>query len=272
MRSKGMLNSMYGMSVTNIVHEENNYLNDDWTTSEPNLKKEIVKYNHSKTRFLFYPWGVFVTAYARRNLWTGIISAGNDYCYSDTDSIKIENGEKHLPYIKKYNQVVKNKVKDVCKKYNLDIEDFEPFTIKGKQKPIGYWDSEGVYDKFKTLGAKRYLVFQNGKLMLTCAGLSKSKGVDYLLKVSNNNIDKAFQIFNDEMTVPSQYTGKLTHTYIDEPVKALVTDIDGNKVEVNPLSGIHLAPTEFTLSISKIYNQFLLALIHGELLIKDVQK
>ncbi len=272
MRSKGMLNSMYGMSVTNIVHEENNYSNDDWTTSEPNLKKEIVKYNHSKTRFLFYPWGVFVTAYARRNLWTGIISAGNDYCYSDTDSIKIENGEKHLPYIKRYNQVVKNKVKDVCKKYDLDIEDFEPFTIKGKQKPIGYWDSEGVYDKFKTLGAKRYLVFQNGKLMLTCAGLSKSKGVDYLLKVSNNNIDKAFQIFNDEMTVPSQYTGKLTHTYIDEPVKVLVTDIDGNKVEVNPLSGIHLAPTEFTLSISKIYNQFLLALIHGELLIKDVQK
>ena len=272
MRSKGMLNSMYGMSVTNIVHEENNYLNDDWTTSEPNLKKEIVKYNHSKTRFLFYPWGVFVTAYARRNLWTGIISAGNDYCYSDTDSIKIENGEKHLPYIKRYNQVVKNKVKDVCQKYDLDIEDFEPFTIKGKQKPIGYWDSEGVYDKFKTLGAKRYLVFQNGKLMLTCAGLSKSKGVDYLLKVSNNNIDKAFQIFNDEMTVPSKYTGKLTHTYIDEPVKALVTDIDGNQVEVNPLSGIHLAPTEFTLSISKLYNQFLLALIHGDLLIKDVQK
>ena len=74
------------------------------------------------------------------------------------------------------------------------------------------------------------------------------------------------------MTVPAEYTGKLTHTYIDEPVQALVTDIDGNKVEVNPLSSIHLAPTEFTLSISKMYNQFLLALIHGELLLKDVQK
>ena len=108
--------------------------------------------------------------------------------------------------------------------------------------------------------------------MLTCAGLSKSKGVDYLLKQSNNNIDKAFKLFNDEMSIPSEYTGKLTHTYIDDPVRALVTDIDGNKVEVNPLSSIHLAPTEFTLSISKIYNQFLLALIHGELLIKDVQR
>lgn len=272
MRSKGMLNSMYGMSVTNIVHEENNYINDEWEQKEPDLKEEINKYNTNKKRFLFYPWGVFVTAYARRNLWTGIISAGDDYCYSDTDSIKMENGEKHLPYIKRYNRELKNKVEAICKKYDLDTSDFEPLTIKGKKKPIGYWDSEGVYNKFKTLGAKRYLVYQGGKLMLTCAGLSKSKGVDYLLKESNNNIDQAFKLFNDEMTVPSEYTGKLTHTYIDEPVQALVTDIDGNRVEVNPRSGIHLAPTEFTLSISKIYNQFLLALIHGELLIKDVQK
>lgn len=272
MKSKGMLNSMYGMCVTNIVHEENIYDNDDWSKGKPNLKKEIAKYNNSKTRFLFYPWGVFVTAYARRNLWTGIISAGDDYCYSDTDSIKMENGQKHLSYIKRYNQTVKSKVKQICSKYDLDIENFEPYTIKGKQKPIGYWDSEGVYNKFKTLGAKRYLVWQNDKLMLTCAGLSKSKGVDYLLKESNNNIDKAFQMFNDEMTVPAAYTGKLTHTYIDDPVQALVTDIDGNRVEVNPLSGIHLAPTEFTLSISKMYNQFLLALVHGELLMKDVQK
>ena len=272
MRSKGMLNSMYGMSVTNIVHEENNYINDEWKQEEPDLKEEIAKYNTNKKRFLFYPWGVFVTAYARRNLWTGIISAGDDYCYSDTDSIKMENGEKHLPYIKRYNREVKSKVEAICKKYNLDTSDFEPLTIKGKKKPIGYWDSEGVYNKFKTLGAKRYLVYQNGKLMLTCAGLSKSKGVDFLMKEGNNDINQAFKIFNDEMTVPAEYTGKLTHTYIDEPVQALVTDIDGNRVEVNPLSGIHLAPTEFTLSISKLYNQFLLALIHGEMLIKDVQK
>ena len=272
MRSKGMLNSMYGMSVTNIVHEENNYIDDEWSQAEPDLNEEVGKYNQNKKRFLFYPWGVFVTAYARRNLWTGIISAGDDYCYSDTDSIKMENGQKHLPYIKRYNQTVKSKVKQICSKYNLDIEDFEPYTIKGNQKPIGYWDSEGVYDKFKTLGAKRYLVWQNDNLMLTCAGLSKNKGVDYLLKESNNDIDKAFQLFNDEMSVPAEFTGKLTHTYIDEPVQALVTDIDGNRVEVNPLSGIHLAPTEFTLSISKMYNQFLLALVHGELLMKDVQK
>lgn len=269
MRSKGMLNSMYGMSVTNIVHDENQYVNDDWAKGRPNLKKEIVKYNHSKTRFLFYPWGVFVTAYARRNLWSGILNAGDDYCYSDTDSIKIENGEQHRDFIDKYNAIVKAKVTDVCDKYSIDIENFEPFTIKGKQKPIGYWDSEGTYDYFKTLGAKRYLVYQNDKLMLTCAGLSKNKGVEYLEKMSDGDIKKAFDFFNDDMTVPSQYTGKLTHTYIDEQVTAMVTDIDGNKVVVSPRSGIHLAPTEFTLSISKMYNTFLRNLMDGNLWIGD---
>ena len=269
MRSKGMLNSMYGMSVTNIVHDENKYENDDWVREQPNLKKEIVKYNHSKTRFLFYPWGVFVTAYARRNLWSGILNAGDDYCYSDTDSIKIENGDKHKDFIDKYNHIVKMKVQDVCDKYDLDVADFEPYTIKGKQKPIGYWDSEGTYDYFKTLGAKRYLVYQNGKLVLTCAGLSKSKGADYLQKVSGGNIKKAFDYFNDEMTVPSEYTGKLTHTYVDDEITAMVTDIDGNRVKVSPRSGIHLAPTEFTLSISKMYNTFLRNLLQGRLWIGD---
>ena len=271
LNSKGMLNSMYGMSVTDIVHEENIYSGDDWSTEQPDLQDQIDKYNDSRNRFLFYPWGIFVTAYARRNLWSGIVSCGNDYCYSDTDSIKIEHADKHKKFIDHYNKIINYKIDDICEFYDLDRDDFAPVNQKGIKKPIGVWDNEGTYSLFKTLGAKRYLVYQNNELHLTCAGLSKSKGAKYLLKQSNNNIKKAFELFNDELTVPAEYTGKLTHTYVDSEQTVCVKDMYGELAIVNAKSGVHLAPCEFTLSISKQYAKFLKALLNGELYIGDDQ-
>ena len=271
LNSKGMLNSMYGMSVTDIVHEENIYSNDDWSTEQPDLQDQIDKYNDSRNRFLFYPWGIFVTAYARRNLWSGIVSCGDDYCYSDTDSIKIEHAEQHQNFIDHYNQIINYKIDDICEFYQLDRDDFAPVNQKGIKKPIGVWDNEGTYSLFKTLGAKRYLVYQNNELHLTCAGLSKSKGAHYLLKQSNGNIKQAFELFNDELTVPAEYTGKLTHTYVDSEQTVCVKDMYGELAVVNAKSGVHLAPCEFTLSISKQYALFLKALLNGELYIGDEQ-
>lgn len=75
------------------------------------LDEQIAKYNDSTTRFLYYPWGVWVTAYARRNLWTGIVNIADDYVYSDTDSIKFLNYEKHTGFIEEYNRRVEQKLK-----------------------------------------------------------------------------------------------------------------------------------------------------------------
>ena len=97
MLSKGMLNSIYGMSVTDIVKDKATY-HGEWGTERVNLADEIEAYNDSKNRFLYYAWGLWVTAYARRNLWTGIISVGDDYVYSDTDSLKILNYEKNYEF------------------------------------------------------------------------------------------------------------------------------------------------------------------------------
>ena len=99
-----MLNSCYGMAVTDIVRPEIIYT-DDWQDPLlPNLEKSIEDYNKSRSRFLFYPWGVWVTAYARRNLFTGICEFGSDYIYSDTDSIKVINISAHMDYINSYNK------------------------------------------------------------------------------------------------------------------------------------------------------------------------
>ena len=155
--SKGMLNSIYGMCVTDIVRNIIEYT-DSWHITpftEDDIIEQVEKYNSSRNRFLYYPWGVWVTAYARRNLWTGILNIGDDYVYSDTDSIKMLNYEKHLPYINWYNQMIENKLKAMCEARKIDFALMKPKTIKGVEKLIGVWDDEGTDTHFKTLGGKR---------------------------------------------------------------------------------------------------------------------
>ena len=265
--SKGMLNSVYGMCVTDIVRDTITY-NNGWQLekfTQESMQEQIEKYNDSKNRFLYYAWGVWVTAYARKNLWLGILNIGTDYVYSDTDSIKLLNYDKHKPFIDWYNKDIERKLKLMCDFRKIDFDLMKPKTIKGVEKLIGVWDYEGIYENFKTLGAKRYLVSEGGKLHLTVAGLSKQNGVDYMLKICNNDIDKVFEIFNDDLYIPETETGKNTHTYIDEPMTAIVTDYKGNTTEITSLSSVHLSPCEFTLSISKQYSKFLQDLKNGYL-------
>ena len=263
--AKGMLNSVYGMSVTDIVRDETEYINDEWESTPPLIGNEIEKYNDKKNRFLFYIWGVYITAYARRNLWTGILNIGDDYVYSDTDSIKLLNYEKHLPYIEKYNEVIIKKMELMCDYYKLDVNDLKPKNIQGIEKPIGVWDYEGTSEKFKTLGAKRYLTLTDNKLELTVAGLSKKNGLEYMIEQCGGNYHKVFDYFNDELYIPAERTGKMTHTYIDESITFIATDYLGNSTEVTTHSGVHLESVDFTLSLSKQYANFIKQVMNGYL-------
>lgn len=260
--SKGMLNSIYGMTVTRVIRDDILY-SDDWGVEPADTDEQIKKYNNSKNRFLYYPWGVWITAYARRNLWYGIISMKDDYIYSDTDSIKFKNFEKHKPFIETYNKHVINKIKCMCKHYSIDYNRLEPKTKEGIVKPIGVWDLDGHYSRFKTLGAKRYLVeFPNGEMEMTVAGLSKRNGLKYLQDVNKNNTD-VFKAFNDEMYVPAEHTGKMTHTYIDEPMEMMIQDYKGNEGRATARTSVHLEKVDFTLSLARQYVDFIKNLKRG---------
>ena len=154
----------------------------------------------------------------------------------------------------------------MCNFRKIDFELMKPKTKEGIEKMIGVWDYDGHYTHFKTLGAKRYLVrYDNGDMVLTVAGLSKRNGLDYMKKVCNNDYKKVFNMFDDELYIPSEETGKNTHTYIDEEMKIQSIDYQGNKENVYIPSSIHLGKCEFTLSISKQYNKFLRDLKDGYL-------
>ena len=260
--SKGMLNSVYGMCVTDVVKDEHVF-NDTWGVERVDVDEKIDEYNKSKNRFLFYPWGIWVTAYARRNLWTAILNIGDDYIYSDTDSIKMLNFYKHKGYVEKYNKHIGKKLADMMEHYKLNVDLLAPKTIQGKAKPLGIWEFEGNYSHFKTLGAKRYLVKENGEFHLTVAGLSKKNGINHMVNICGGDTEQVFNIFNDNLYIPADKTGKMTHTYIDTEKEMFVIDYAGVEERVLTLSGIHLEPCDFTLSISEQYNQFLRAISSG---------
>ena len=262
MLSKGMLNSIYGMCVTDIVKDNAAY-GEDWAVEKVDLLEEVDKYNKSKNRFLYYGWGLWVTAYARRNLWTGIIAAGDDYVYSDTDSLKVLNYENHKPYTEWFDKRIIGKMEEMCDYYKFDKSLLAPKTKDGVVKMMGVWDFEGTYSSFKTLGAKRYLVQSGEKLHLTVAGLSKQNGINYMKELAGGDNAKVFELFNDALYIPADKTGKMTHTYIDEELMLNVTDYKGVTAKIITMSAIHLEACDFTLSVAMQYKEFLQRLSEG---------
>lgn len=260
--NKGFLNSIYGMMVTDPLRDEILYERDEWDSRSVNIEEGIEAYNKSSGRFLHYPWGIWITAYNRLNLWRGIIECDDDYVYSDTDSIKMLNADKHIDFIERYNKEIILKVEKLLNEYGINKEEIEPKDKDGKKHPIGVWDFDGEYKKFKTLGAKRYMVLKYNKkkgkdeLSFTISGVNKEKGIPWLFK-KYGTVDSIFEHFEENLEFPEEATGKLTHSYIDEEILETVTDYLGNVSEVNEFSGCHLSPASYSLSISEKYKAFI---------------
>lgn len=251
--AKGMLNSCYGMTVTDIGKDLMVYRDGEWDIDKANLETEMIRYNRSRNRFLFYPWGVWVTAYARMNLFTGILECSHDYIYSDTDSIKILNAGNHSKYLENYNQSICSALETALKFHGLPADLYKPKSIDGKEHPLGVWDYEGTYDHFKTLGAKRYFTETDGKYRLTVAGLSKQDAKEYIEKQP-----EPFEFFSDGMKIPKGSTGKMIHTYIDDETQGYVTDYFGIVGEWHELSSVHMEASEYELSLSEEYKDLLI--------------
>ena len=238
------------MCVTSPVRDEISYT-DEWTVKAPDTDTAITKYNNNRNRFMFFPWGIWVTGYARRNLWTGIVEFGHDYIYSDTDSLKVVNFEDHREYVEQYNKKCAEKLKAACRYHHIPFAMTEPETIKGIKKPLGVWDHDGTYKRFKTLGAKRYMVeYEDGTINITVSGLNKKRTVPYINQMTGGDNDKAFAFFNRGMYIPGYYTGKSTHTYLDEPVAGTMTDHTGLTAQYREASGIHLEPADYDMSVA----------------------
>lgn len=250
LKSKGMINAAYGMTVTDIVRDEDTF-DDGWVNIKADPDTEIKKYNNSKKRFLYYPWGVWVTAYARANLFKGIYEFKEDYVYSDTDSVKVRNADKHMGFITAYNEAVTIKMEKACRYHGIDVSATRPKTIKGVEKPLGVWDYDGHYTRFKTLGAKRYMTDDGNNIKITVAGLSKKDAMEYIKEKAEKMCVSPFDIFDDDLYIPKGHTGKNIHTYIDYEKSAKVTDYLGNSEIVHEYSAVHMEPADYSLNLEE---------------------
>lgn len=292
MIKKGMLNSDYGMAVTDIVRDDAIYCDDEWSSIEADAVSQLTSYNHGFTRFLFYPWGVWVTAHARHNLWDAIFEFGKDYIYADTDSIKGLNFDKHKNFFERYNANVKLKLYLMCDWYGIKKSMVAPKTKDGVPKLIGVWEREEDYVKFRTIGAKRYLYeYASGKLGLTVSGVNKNYALPYLLNKycgfdydlcklaysadprqkeeskaamkelielhKSTPYDPIFEAFDDSLEIPPGYSGKSIHTYVDVEYGSLVTDYLGNSKLCYEKSYTHLEPTGYVFSMAQEYLDYL---------------
>lgn len=252
MISKNMLNAIYGMMVEKPVRPDFGYKDGIIFKNDIQYVKKITEYNEKYNRFLFYPWGVWVTAQARWRLYDAIAEVGPDFIYCDTDSVKFINPEKHQAYFDNRNREARRNITAMASRLNIPLEDALPKSPKGSEKCLGVWENEGTYAKFKTLGAKRYLIeHQNGEMSLTVAGTNKMQSLYYLINEQFFHGKDMFENFNSSLVIPADYSKRLVATFIEEERSGWVTDYLGNRYYYQVPSAIHMAPSAYSFSIAE---------------------
>lgn len=158
-KSKNMLNAVFGMSATDPIHQDILYNGGNYTRSSYDTMSEDEILKHLKNASFPYQWGVYTTALARKQLQDAIKLCGSKLIYCDTDSVKTEGP---VPISKLNDKLIKAAINN--KAFADDM--------KGKRHYIGLFEDDGHYDQFITQGAKRYAYTVGDKLGITVAGVS----------------------------------------------------------------------------------------------------
>lgn len=174
MKSKNKLNSIYGMTATDICREEwkLNTKTGEWSHEQPDIDTALKKYYKSRNNFMSYQYGLYVTAHCRDRLLTMIknVIGYENFLYADTDSAF---------YI--WNEEIEKRIND----YNADnmakCLDIGAYIHDNDGNVVEYMVFEDEKDEitsFKFLHAKCYGMISHGKLKITVAGVTSKQRTD----------------------------------------------------------------------------------------------
>lgn len=238
-KSKNKLNSIYGCMVMRIdqTFVSYNHVTGEYMEEVPTLDEALTKYYNSRNNFLQYFHGVWITANSRMHLQEMLWKVGKDVVYCDTDSIK-GMGDHDKDFEEKNQEIIKE-----ITEYGGYAED-----KSGIIHYLGVWDNEtakGRYEEFKTLGAKKYVYKQNGKIKSTIAGVSKKVGSEFFTKHGINAFEVGTKITD---------SGHLTAYYNDEDIH----EITVKKCKMTTASNVALINNSYKIGVTEEYTDLLL--------------
>lgn len=225
-KAKNKLNSIYGMCATNPVRTSLVFNGHDFDVLEVDEKEELEKAN--KKSFTVFAWGCWCTAWARWWLEKAIRLCGHNFIYCDTDSVKYVGNVDF--------SALNGEIRAQSERHGAYADD-----SAGNRHYLGVYEHDATYQRFVTLGAKKYAYEdENGKLHITIAGVSKG-GAAELGRLEN--FREGF-IFRDSAGQEATYNDD----WYDQPV-----EIDGHTLEIGP--NIYLEDGEYTLGLTLEYKR-----------------
>ena len=230
-RSKEKLNSLYGLSAQDPVRITETYDHGIWSWKDED-PTEILEKNNKKG-FLPYQWGVWCTAWGRFDLELGIRACGDGFIYTDTDSIKYV-GDVDLDALNAPALKIAEQMNGVA----LDS--------KGQKHHIGVFEYEGCYDRFITLGAKKYAYDHEGKLHITIAGVNKKRGAEELQAHGGLDAFKVGFVFRE---------GGGNEVIYNDAVPEDPVTVNGEQIRIT--KNVWIGPSEYTLGVTDEYQKLI---------------
>lgn len=195
----------------------------------------IYRFTKSKHDPVLYQWGVWVTAFGRREILQNFAAVGlrrdtdgdgyNDdiVLYCATDSLKFKNSDAAINIILDYNAKVKQRLQHFCKMYGYNYSDLEG---------IGEFEFEH-YQKFKCIGTSKYCYIDDlNEFTAKISGLSK----DNVFFDQFETPEEKMEALQPEMEIAAELAQCRKTTYYSKPFTATVTDYNGITAEVSEKS------------------------------------
>lgn len=216
--AKKLVNGCYGMTATKIYAVENVYDAELGDIIERPVDKD---YKALIKDVWLSPWiAIYTTAYAREILCAFIAQYPELICQYDTDSIYFRD-----------DQPLSAELRQTIADYNTAVTARNRVIFGGDKffDDLGTWDVDPPCDRFKCLGAKRYLKQTGDHYKLTCAGCKPDA---FLSSCERRGVDP-FDEFTPGMLLLADDSKKTTLKYHDKPHDTVITDYLGESRSVH---------------------------------------